>query len=223
MQHVEQKDNHSIDHSTLPSISNAQLPVTYERAKTALAECSQIDECKEWADKASALASYARQSKDDSLRKMAERIKARAIRRAGELLKQIEKSNKHQNAGDRKLTRSGAATEAGMSPHQQRTAQEVASVPESEFTEMVESDSPPTVTKLAEIGTKRQLVDLEGRDPKEFNRALHFVALFERHLRASNNFDIEEETALLTDKEREKLRKIIDQIDVIHDKVITRI
>ena len=35
-----------------------------------------------WADKAEALASYARQSQDDELLKMAQRIKARAIRRA---------------------------------------------------------------------------------------------------------------------------------------------
>jgi hypothetical protein len=58
--------------------------------KRAIAECSRIDECQTWADKAEAMASYAKQSKDDSLRKMADRIQARAIRRCGELLKQIE-------------------------------------------------------------------------------------------------------------------------------------
>ena len=36
------------------------------------------------------MASYARQAKDESLRKQADRIQARAIRRCGELLKQIE-------------------------------------------------------------------------------------------------------------------------------------
>ncbi len=36
------------------------------------------------------MGSYARQAKDDSLRKMADRIQARAIRRCGELLRQIE-------------------------------------------------------------------------------------------------------------------------------------
>jgi AbiEi antitoxin C-terminal domain len=71
------------------SIANAKLPKIYESARVALAECSRIDECKDWADKAEALASYARQADDDSLRKTADRIQARAIRRCGELLKEM--------------------------------------------------------------------------------------------------------------------------------------
>src|SRR5690554_3481448 len=72
------------------SVASARLPQTYEAAKSALAQCSAVDECKDWADKAAALASYAKQSNDDQLEKLALRIRARAIRRAGELLKQIE-------------------------------------------------------------------------------------------------------------------------------------
>ncbi len=52
----------------------AQLPQTYQSAKTALAECASIDECQTWADKAAALASYAKQANDDELMKMAVRI-----------------------------------------------------------------------------------------------------------------------------------------------------
>ena len=73
-----------------PAISEARLPAVYETAKLALAQCTRIDECQSWADKAEAMASYARQAKDDSLRKMADRIQARAIRRCGELLRQIQ-------------------------------------------------------------------------------------------------------------------------------------
>ena len=39
------------------------------------------DECWEWANKAEALASYAKMADDDSLRIMADRIQARAVRR----------------------------------------------------------------------------------------------------------------------------------------------
>lgn len=42
------------------------------------------------ADKAAALASYARRAKDDRLERMSQRIRAGAIRRAGELLKQLD-------------------------------------------------------------------------------------------------------------------------------------
>ena len=49
-----------------------------------------MDECAPWALKAEALASYAKRAGDDELRKFADRIQARAIRRCGELLKQIK-------------------------------------------------------------------------------------------------------------------------------------
>src|SRR5262245_7890839 len=64
-----------------------RLPEAYESAKRALAECERIDECQEWADKMSALASYARQAEDETLLRTAMRIRGRALRRAGELLK----------------------------------------------------------------------------------------------------------------------------------------
>ena len=44
------------------------------------AQCNQIDECQEWANKAEALASYARQAEDSTLHKLSDRIRARAVR-----------------------------------------------------------------------------------------------------------------------------------------------
>jgi hypothetical protein len=78
-----------INHDQLPSIANTKLPAAYTVAKRALAECGKIDECKDWADKSAALASYAKQSGDKSLFNLATRIQARAIRRCGELLKEV--------------------------------------------------------------------------------------------------------------------------------------
>lgn len=76
--------------SPLPSISNAHLPAAYSQARAALAKCWKVDECKDWADKMQALASYARQARDEGLYKVALRIQARAIRRCGMLLGKIE-------------------------------------------------------------------------------------------------------------------------------------
>lgn len=212
------------NHALLPSVSNAQLPATYENAKTALAECSSIDECKSWSDKAAALASYARQSKDDTMRKMAERIQARAIRRAGELLKQIMPAKNQHSAGvGGGTSRKQAGDDAGLSDRQRNNALRVATIPEGEFTAMVESDNPPTLTKLAEIGTKKQLVDLKGRDPKEFNKAMHFIGLFDDHLRRCGKANIDVIASILTNEEREKLRSIINKIDTIHDQLMTRV
>lgn len=216
-----------IDHGTLPQVSSARLPETYERAKTAIAECSRIDECQDWADKAQALASYARQANDDSMRKMADRIQARAIRRAGELLKQVQPSKggrppETQDGTDPSITRTSAADDAGLSERQRKTALRVANIPEQSFAEQVESDNPPTVTALAEQG-KRQAVNLNGRDPDHFNRALHFIAAFDRHLKKCKEYDIEQTVSVLTDGERERLRNLVSQIDAIHDQIMTRI
>lgn len=163
----------------LPSVSQAKLPAVYESAKEALAACSRIDECKDWADKAEALASYAKQAGDTSMRETADRIQARAIRRCGELLKEIEpqpgkRTDVEPRRGDSpRLTsppsRKEAAREAGLSRDQAKTALRVASVPREEFEEAVEAPHPPTVTQLAERGKKpAPLADLKGRDPADF-------------------------------------------------------
>ena len=51
----------------MSELPEARLPVSYEAARTALANCAQVDECKDWADKALALASYAKQANDETL------------------------------------------------------------------------------------------------------------------------------------------------------------
>jgi CRP-like cAMP-binding protein len=136
---------------------DAPLPATYEAAQRALAECSRIDECKGWADKAQALASYARQAKDTTMHSMALRIQNRAMRRAGELLKLIQRADEATRYGQEgahpPVTRTQVATDAGLSEHQRKTALRVASVPAADFERAVESHAPPTVTQMATLGT----------------------------------------------------------------------
>ena len=84
-----------------------------------------------------ALASDARQAGDDELLKMATRIKARAIRRSGELLKQIAPDRgglpSETRAGDHPgFSHGEAAREAGMSRHQQTQALRVAAAHRSQ-------------------------------------------------------------------------------------------
>ena len=95
---------------------------------------------KDWADKAQALASYAKQARNETLHKMAVRIQARAIRRCGELLKQFEsqqgKRNQHtmlQEGDLPKQSREEAATDAGLSEHQRKIALRVANVAEEDL------------------------------------------------------------------------------------------
>jgi hypothetical protein len=111
-----------------------------------------------------------------------------------------------------------------MSEHQQKQATRVANIPEPEFEAQVEGDKPPTLSQLAQQGIKpRPVVDLKGRDPKEFNRAMHFVGDFEQYARDLAKKSIASECAILDPSERQRLRAAIDRIDAIHDQIMTRI
>ena len=123
--------------AALPSnidIANAQMPVAYKEAKAALSECVRIDECKTWANKAEALASYAKMADDDTLRELADRIQARAVRRMGELLKQFDGrgQRKDNTEGNHGISQREAAARAGISEHQQLQASRVANIPEEQ-------------------------------------------------------------------------------------------
>lgn len=143
--------------ATIPDPATAQLPAAYETARKAIAECYRLDEVKDWADKAAAIATYARMANDDTLRVTAVRIQERAYRRGGELLKQIAPANgANQNIreGDHpKVTRESAARDAGLSEHQRKVALRLASIPEDKFERALESGSPPTLEALAKWGT----------------------------------------------------------------------
>jgi hypothetical protein len=142
--------------ANLPDVPDAKLPATYEAAQKALAECTRVDEAWDWANKAAALAAYARMARDTALRDMTLRIQARAIRRAGELLRMIEPAHganqNIQDGGVPKVTRESAATDAGLSERQRRTALRTANVPVDEFEKALASDNLPTITELAARG-----------------------------------------------------------------------
>lgn len=170
-----------IDHDKLPNISLAKYPEAYLNAKVALQKCHSVDECQDWADKMAALASYAKMSEDTTLEKLCRKIRCRAIDRCGDLLKELDArgGDRSKKVGDPLFapispSREKAATDAGMSDEQRKTAIRVSNVPEEVFEAMVESDNPPTITELAEIGKKarpKPKFDLEGRTPLEFQTA----------------------------------------------------
>jgi hypothetical protein len=199
-----------VDHASLPAIASAPLPATYEAAKRALEQCVALDECKMWANRAEALASYARQAKDDVLLKMSMRVQARAIDRCGELLKQIEPAKtgpKLSDASDTQLGRVQAARDAGLSDRQRVTAIRVNNVPRNQFETMVESDNPPTVTKLAELGKVTQPAPdyLKGRKPADFEAAGRLIGLADYITDRSKGIDLESAKRGVDQRERDSL------------------
>jgi len=173
-------------HLALPDyvpIGSAKLPATYEAAKVAITNCARIDECQEWANKAEALASYAKQADDDTLRQMADRIQARAIRRAGELLKQFDARGDHRKKDGTVLSSATQmARSVGLSERQQKTAVRVANVPAETFEKAIESENPPTVTKLAEMGKQSRPASITPAPqyptpPRGFKQATHVIGV----------------------------------------------
>jgi hypothetical protein len=85
------------------------------------------------------------------------------------LLKQFNapgaRSDQPSEGDHTRLTQKQAATDAGLSKHKQVTAVRVANIPANDFETAIESDAPPTVTSLAEMGRRKPLIDLQGRDP----------------------------------------------------------
>ena len=215
----------------LPAIRNAPALVKYEAARQALAECSRVDECKDWSDKAAALAAYAKQANDSTLHNMALRIQQRAQRRMGELLKQIPE----QRGGDRGgptggrppvgETRTRVAKDAGLSEHQRKTALRIASVPEQAFEAAVASEKPPTVTEMAMRGTAaRELArvpdatDVPPADPALVARAHRWLREFAAFCGAHDPVAI-----ALGCEDGDMSRGHVETIDGWLDKFVTRL
>ncbi len=196
--------------TALPAkIPKAELPQRYEAAKAALERCVLVDECKEWADQSAAIASYARQSKDDALERLAVRIRARAIRRCGELLKAIEPSKGGQpTRGGDPLSRGAAADRAGLSRDQRRTALRVASVSEADFEAAVESDRPASIPQLAALGiTRKPMKHRTEGEAEQFAVSTEGQAALGVLYRAAQTVDAKVVALGATKKERERIIK----------------
>lgn len=215
--------------ANLPSevdVEGAPLPQTYERARRHLQRCEQVDEVKDWGDKARALASYAKQADDDELYRMARRIQSRAVRRAGELLREFQqppekrlpnKASAQSNGtgtevGSGPSTQREAAEQAGMSKRQETTARRVAEVPEEEFEEGVESDDPPSVSEWAERGKGGDY--LTSEKPEGFRAATTLQGKLRRFAEFCGEHD---PRTVLNGMEGRERTDLIEQVDSVTD------
>lgn len=214
----------------LLTVVNASLPAKYEAATLAISECERIDECKDWADKSAALASYAKQSGDKTLENAAMRIRARAVRRCGELLKEVEA----QKGGDRKskdrerpFDRAQAAAGAGMSPRQAKDAIRVANLSGEFFESQIESEEPPTISELAEQGKKPingiPLYEKLGMTKEQFQAGTQFIGAVSSFLDATNKYSVEDITEGTRPEERRKLRADLQKIEKFTSKLISKL
>jgi hypothetical protein len=115
---------------------------------------------------------------------MAERIQARAVRRCGELLKEVPSGqgsrNQHGQLRDGAVTRQEAARDAGLSERQKVTALRLAALPAPKFDSLLECESPPTVTQLAELGRQTRSAEQPKPGSTGDDRVARARELFKR-------------------------------------------
>ena len=113
--------------------------VKYDEARRALAEAHRIDEVKDVADKAAAMALYARQAKDGELIALATEIRRRAERRLGEIMEgerkagQLAKPPNPKRRVAKKPDDPPSLAEQGISKSLADRARKAAALPEEKF------------------------------------------------------------------------------------------
>jgi len=215
--------------NNLPStseVANAQLPQTYEQAKTALSQCASIDECVEWTDKWTALCTYARMSDDETLLKTAMRIKGRAIRRTGELMVLFKspggRPDKTLNGCVNSLgepeSMADVAEKAGLSERQRNTASAAAKIPAEQFEAMIESDDPPTNEKLLKFNKA-----MAEPKPEGYAEATQLIGTVQRFAKWCKTNDPKIVANGIQAHELDDLRECVSTIDGWLDKFIVSI
>lgn len=124
------------------------------------------------------------------------------------------------------LTRTDAATQAGLSERQKVTALRVASIPQPEFEREVESDQPPTITKLAEQGKQEKLKplhDLEGIDPYLYARATELQGAIKRLAAYCQKHDPKAIAGAFKHHEKDQIRSSISHVEAWIDQFIVNL
>jgi hypothetical protein len=141
-----------------------RMPVIYEDAVRDLIACQTLDEAQYFADKAEALAAWARIHKSDQAGVEAKRLKLYAWKRIGELARELRPggpaSTRHPNA---KLTGyhrfqgrlpgpKSILAEHGLSTTQSQASLRLSRMPKEQFDAAVNSPRPPSALTLGTYG-----------------------------------------------------------------------
>ncbi|MGH7225779.1 MAG: hypothetical protein ACRELF_21375, partial [Gemmataceae bacterium] len=159
----------------------ASIP-RYEAMRQALGECRCVDEAKDIRDKAEALRAYARQRHDIELERWLSEIKLRAIRRIGEMSRDLEKSKGGRGktlAAAGKRLKKEVLTAAGISLSAASRYQKLAAIPIQEFDsymnrQRAEGKAPSLTDMLISVG-KRRNVDRRANGMGDWFNNIHLA------------------------------------------------
>jgi hypothetical protein len=220
--------------SIIEQIKNKEvdLPKNYQKAVLALEECNSLDEIKDYSDKMTALALYYKQANDSVLENLATRIKHRAKRRMGELLKQFDgrglytEGNQYTGQNGKNDVNVNSpnsinyiGSSIGLTERQKTEAIRLANIPEQKFEELIESDKVPTASQLADIGTKKRVKEV----PKNFINNVQFGLLLNDMLSFMEKFDALYILNEMDEKTKENYKNKIDKIENWFDNFIVNL
>ncbi len=117
--------------------------IKYDAMCTAIAECERVDEVKEIRDKSLALQTYFKLSKNYTAERQAIKVRIRAERRAGQLLKESDRATGQETGGKKSLggrrerppNQPKTLKEQGITKDESSRFQKLAEVPEALFEE----------------------------------------------------------------------------------------
>lgn len=124
------------------------VPVAYENAVKALAECISLDEAKYWDNKADALAAWAKIYRDGKALRQAKQLKLHAFRRMGQIageLKPITNGKGGRQPGSMALLR-----DSGLNHNQAIASRRLANITERRFNKILDRpyvQSPSTIVQ----------------------------------------------------------------------------
>lgn len=106
-------------------------------------------------------------------------------------------------------------------------AAEVAKLPVEEVEALVEAGPPALKQAAREVRehgpAPRPVIDHKGRDPLDFNRAMHFTGLIRDYARDLAGWDIDDLLPRLIDDDRAAIRDLIAKLDAAHSSIIERL
>lgn len=127
--------------------------IKYDSMCRAIAEAYEVDEVKDIRDKSLALEAYFKQAKNTDAERKACEIRLRAERKAGELLKRMDKAkgNRHKTARE-----SGATTlkDMGITRDQSAKWQQLADIPEADFEAALADPKKPSTSSIVNAAEK---------------------------------------------------------------------
>lgn len=137
----------------------AKLAPNYEAMRNAIAVCERVDEIANLANQAVAAQAYFSQSQDIENEMHASRIRVRAERKLGELLRKMaETGQREKRGGDRAKSRGATLVELGIPKDRASRAMQLADVPEEDFEAALEQ---PRVAQPRRILDDRKPITAE--------------------------------------------------------------